>query len=113
LVYLFELYSLCLILQLKQTTATIGASVTVSQVGSNPSSTTTPVSLSPLGGTKDWQPTATVDEDGILNQLRSALLPSRDALLVSAGVALHTTAFSLFVYSSVPINMHYELLCCC
>ncbi|KAK3151298.1 hypothetical protein QOZ80_3AG0244130 [Eleusine coracana subsp. coracana] len=66
-------------IQVKQTTATVGASVTVSQVGSDPPSTTTPVSLCPLGGTKDWQPTVTVDEDGILNQLRSALLRSRDA----------------------------------
>ncbi|GJN31132.1 hypothetical protein PR202_gb19491 [Eleusine coracana subsp. coracana] len=66
-------------IQVKQTTATVGASVTVSQVGSDPPSTTTPVSLSPLGGTKDWQPTVTIDEDGILNQLRSALLRSRDA----------------------------------
>jgi hypothetical protein len=27
-------------------------------------------------------------------------------LLVSASVTLHTTAFSLFIYSYVPINMH-------
>ncbi|KAL6649731.1 hypothetical protein ACP70R_013955 [Stipagrostis hirtigluma subsp. patula] len=66
-------------IQVKQTTATVGASVTVSQVGSDLPSTTTPVSLSPLGGTKDWQPTVTVDEDAMLNQLRSALLHSRDA----------------------------------
>ncbi|WVZ56564.1 hypothetical protein U9M48_007071 [Paspalum notatum var. saurae] len=63
--------------QVNQTTATVGASVTVSQVGSDLPSTT-PATLSPLGGTKDWQPTVTVDEDGILNQLRSALLHSRD-----------------------------------
>ncbi|KAL6901882.1 hypothetical protein ACP4OV_004758 [Aristida adscensionis] len=66
-------------IQVKQTTASVGASVTVSQVGSDLPSTTAPVSLSPLGGTKDWQPTVTVDEDGILNQLRSTLLHSRDA----------------------------------
>ncbi|PAN50191.1 hypothetical protein PAHAL_9G504300 [Panicum hallii] len=65
--------------QVKQTTTTVGASVTVSQVGSDLPSTTTPGALSPLGGTKDWQPTVTVDEDGILNQLRSTLLHSRDA----------------------------------
>ncbi|EEE58847.1 hypothetical protein OsJ_10435 [Oryza sativa Japonica Group] len=65
-------------LGVKQTTATVGASVTVSQVGSDLPSTTAPVGLSPLGGTKDWQPTITVDEDGILNQLRTALLHSRD-----------------------------------
>nr|CAB3501152.1 unnamed protein product [Digitaria exilis] len=65
--------------QVKQTTAIVGASVTVSQVGSDLPSTTTPSNLSPLGGTKDWQPTVTVDEDGILNQLRSTLLHSRDA----------------------------------
>uniref|UniRef100_A0ACD5YM52 Uncharacterized protein n=1 Tax=Avena sativa TaxID=4498 RepID=A0ACD5YM52_AVESA len=66
-------------IQVKQTTASIGASVDVSQVGSDLPSTTAPISLSPLGGTKDWQPTVTVDEDGILNQLRSALLHSRNA----------------------------------
>uniref|UniRef100_A0A0E0GL14 Transmembrane protein 209 n=1 Tax=Oryza nivara TaxID=4536 RepID=A0A0E0GL14_ORYNI len=65
-------------IQVKQTTATVGASVTVSQVGSDLPSTTAPVGLSPFGGTKDWQPTITVDEDGILNQLRTALLHSRD-----------------------------------
>ncbi|CAL4922155.1 unnamed protein product [Urochloa decumbens] len=68
--------------QVKQTIATVGASitVTVSQVGSDLPSTT-PVTLSPLGGTKDWQPTVTVDEDGILNQLRSRFLSFRDALV--------------------------------
>ncbi|XP_048571390.1 transmembrane protein 209 [Triticum urartu] len=66
-------------IQVKQTTTSIGASVNVSQVGSDLPSTTPPVSLSPLGGTKDWQPTVTVDEDGILNQMRAALLQSRNA----------------------------------
>lgn len=75
----FFLFSYFSLFQVKQTTATVGASVTVSQVGSDLPSTTTPVTLSPLGGTKDWQPTVTVDEDGILNQLRSTLLRSRDA----------------------------------
>ncbi|XP_062215948.1 uncharacterized protein LOC133916336 [Phragmites australis] len=69
-------------IQVKQTTASVGASVTVSQVGSDLPSTTPPISLSPLGGTKDWQPTVTVDEDAILNQLCSALLHSRDAPVV-------------------------------
>jgi hypothetical protein len=73
---LFCCYAPC---QVKQTTASIGASVNVSQVGSDLPSTTAPASLSPLGGTKDWQPTVTVDEDGILNQLRGALLQSRNA----------------------------------
>ncbi|OEL37054.1 hypothetical protein BAE44_0001929 [Dichanthelium oligosanthes] len=50
-------------IQVKQTTSIIGALVTVSQVGSDLPSTATPVTLSPLGGTKDWQPTVTVDED--------------------------------------------------
>ncbi|VAH89779.1 unnamed protein product [Triticum turgidum subsp. durum] len=66
-------------IQVKQTTTSIGASVNVSQVGSDLPSTTPPVSLSPLGGTKDWQPTVTVDEDGILNQMRAAFLQSRNA----------------------------------
>ncbi|XP_047094546.1 uncharacterized protein LOC124706915 [Lolium rigidum] len=66
-------------IQVKQTTASIGTSVNVSQVGSDLPSTTSPASLSPLGGTKDWQPTVTVDEDDILNQLRGALLQSCNA----------------------------------
>jgi len=75
----FSIFLFFTLLQVKQTTTTIGASVTVSQVGSDLPSTTTPGALSPLGGSKDWQPTVTVDEDGILNQLRSTLLHSRDA----------------------------------
>jgi hypothetical protein len=75
----FSIFLFLTLLQVKQTTTTVGASVTVSQVGSDLPSTTTPGALSPLGGTKDCQPTVTVDEDGILNQLRSTLLHSRDA----------------------------------
>jgi hypothetical protein len=36
---------MCTLLQVKQTTATVGASVTVSQVGSRPPSTTAPVTI--------------------------------------------------------------------
>lgn len=77
----FFLFLFFFLWQVKQTTATIGTSVTVSQVGSDLPSTTAPLTLSPLGGTKDWQPTVTVDEDVILNRWRSTLLilRSRDA----------------------------------
>ena len=90
----------CAPFQVKQTTASIGASVNVSQVGSDLPSTTAPVSLSPLGGTKDWQPTVTVDEDGILNQLRGALLHSRNApvgeLLVYSELSCCNRVFKCF-----------------
>jgi len=38
----FNISFMCTLLQVKQTTATVGASVTISQVGSRPPSTTTP-----------------------------------------------------------------------
>jgi hypothetical protein len=81
LIFLFSIFLFFFLWQVKQTTATIGTSVTVSQVGSDLPSTTAPLTLSPLGGTKDWQPTVTVDEDVILNRWRSTLLilRSRDA----------------------------------
>lgn len=56
----------------------LGVSITVRQVGSDLSSGT-PVIMSPIDRTKEWQPTMTLDEDGILNQLRTTLLQSIDA----------------------------------
>ncbi|KAG8063881.1 hypothetical protein GUJ93_ZPchr0003g18631 [Zizania palustris] len=91
-------------IQVKQTTVSVGASVTVSQVGSDLPSTAAPVGLSPLGGTKDWQPTVTIDEDGILNQLRTALLHSRDAHVGESLVYFGILYFS-FECSHGTINL--------
>ncbi|WOL06886.1 transmembrane protein 209 [Canna indica] len=65
-------------LQVMQTAASVGISITVSQVGSDSPSTTMPANLSPISGSKEWLPTITMDEDGLLHQLRASLLQARD-----------------------------------
>ena len=62
-----------------QAAARVGFSITVSQVGSDTLTTTVPVSVSPIDGAQEWQPTFTLDEDGVLHQLRANLLQVRDA----------------------------------
>ncbi|KAM0948147.1 hypothetical protein DsansV1_C07g0075231 [Dioscorea sansibarensis] len=66
-------------IQLMQAAARVGFSITVSQVGSDTLTTTVPVNVSPIDGAKEWQPTFTLDEDGVLHQLRANLLQVRDA----------------------------------
>lgn len=61
-----------------QTAAAVGISITVTQVGSDPVSATLPVNVSPIDGSKEWQPAVTVDEDGLLYQLRAKLIQARD-----------------------------------
>lgn len=62
-----------------QAAAKLGISITISQVGSDLPSTGTPATASPIGRTKDWQPAFTLDEDGILHQLRATLVQAIDA----------------------------------
>ncbi|RRT58717.1 hypothetical protein B296_00028139 [Ensete ventricosum] len=64
--------------QVMQAAAKVGTSITVSQVGSESPSTSPPFMLSPVGGAREWLPTVTVDEDGLLHQLRAFLLQARD-----------------------------------
>lgn len=61
-----------------QAAAAVGISITVTQVGSDPVSTAAPVNVSPIDGAKEWQPAVTVDEDGLLHQLRATLVQTRD-----------------------------------
>ncbi|KAL5581210.1 hypothetical protein UlMin_013652 [Ulmus minor] len=62
-------------IQVMQSAAKLGISVTISQVGSDlPTSGTATVSSSDRS--KEWQPALTLDEDGLLHQLRAALLQS-------------------------------------
>ncbi|OAY74309.1 hypothetical protein ACMD2_01452, partial [Ananas comosus] len=68
-------------IQVKQAAANVGVSITVNQVGSDSPSSTAPVILSPVSGVKDWQATVSLDEDGLLNQLRASLLQVRDGLM--------------------------------
>lgn len=52
--------------------------ITVSQVGSD-MPTTRNATVSSMDGTKEWQPTLTLDEDGLLHQLRARLVQAIDA----------------------------------
>ncbi|CAI0542365.1 unnamed protein product [Linum tenue] len=64
--------------QVMQTAAKLGFSVTVSQVGNDSVSVETPATLSSIDR-KEWQPAFTLDEDGLLHQLRASLLHAIDA----------------------------------
>lgn len=65
-------------IQVMQAAAKLGISITISQVGSDlPASGT--ATLSPIDRSKEWQPTVTLDEDGLLHQLRATLIQALDA----------------------------------
>ncbi|XP_077239194.1 cytochrome B561, amino-terminal protein isoform X2 [Tasmannia lanceolata] len=66
-------------IQVIQAADKVGISVTVSQVGSHSLNTGVPSSACLIDGTKDWQPAFTLDEDGLLHQLRAALVQARDS----------------------------------
>lgn len=51
-----------------QTAAKLGISISINQIGNDSASIGTPTSVSP---NKEWQPLFTLDEDGILHQLRA------------------------------------------
>ncbi|CAD5164951.1 unnamed protein product [Musa acuminata subsp. malaccensis] len=74
-------------IQVMQAAAKVGTSITVSQVGSDSPSTSPPFMLSPVGGAKEWLPTVTVDEDGLLHQLRASLLQARDGSMSQTSFA--------------------------
>ncbi|XP_024026345.1 transmembrane protein 209 [Morus notabilis] len=75
-------------IQVMQAAAKLGISITISQVGSDlPASGT--ATLLPIDRSKEWQPTVTLDEDGLLHQLRATLIQALDAstpMLPQAGV---------------------------
>lgn len=59
--------------------AKLGISITISQVGSDLPTIGTPTTVSPIDRTTEWQPTFTLDEDGLLHQLRATLVQALDA----------------------------------
>ncbi|KAJ6670458.1 hypothetical protein OIU85_014346 [Salix viminalis] len=64
-------------IQVMQAAAKLGISITISQVGSDtPSENPATVSSTDR---KEWQPTFSLDEDGLLSQLRATLLQGLDA----------------------------------
>lgn len=58
--------------------AKLGISVTIKQVGSD-STVGTSATVSSLERTNEWQPAYTLDEDGLLQQLRNTLVQTLDA----------------------------------
>lgn len=66
-------------IQVMQAAAKLNISVTISQVGSDVPSSGTTTAASPMNRTNDWQPAASVDEEGLLHQLRAALVQALDA----------------------------------
>lgn len=60
-----------------QTAAKLGISITISQVGSDTPTSETPT-VSGIDR-KEWQPAFTVDEDGLLSQVRATILQALDA----------------------------------
>lgn len=56
-----------------QAAAKLGVSITISQIGSDLPTTGT-ASVSSTDRTKEWQQTLTLDEDGVMHQVRATLL---------------------------------------
>nr|DAD21878.1 TPA_asm: hypothetical protein HUJ06_023341 [Nelumbo nucifera] len=61
-----------------QAASKLGISITVNKVGSDSPNTGAPTTVSPIDGSKEWKPTFTLNEDGLLHQLRAALVQSLD-----------------------------------
>ncbi|CAN8295061.1 unnamed protein product [Cochlearia groenlandica] len=66
-------------IQVMQTASKLGVTITVSQVGSDLPKNGTATSAIPVDRTKAWQPSYSLDEDGLLHQLRATLIQSIDA----------------------------------
>lgn len=66
-------------IKVMQTAAKLNISVTISQVGTDLPSSGTTTAASPMKRTNDWQPVVSVDEEGLLHQLRAALVQALDA----------------------------------
>ncbi|KAK2968972.1 hypothetical protein RJ640_012426 [Escallonia rubra] len=66
-------------LKVMQAAAKLSISITINQVGSDSSSTGTTAAVSAIERTNDWQSTSTIDEEGLLHQLRTTLVQSLEA----------------------------------
>ncbi|XP_022964658.1 transmembrane protein 209 [Cucurbita moschata] len=70
--------------QVKEVAAKLGVSITISPVGDSAESTPT---VSSVDRTNEWQPTLTLDENGLLHQLRATLVQSIDASTIKMPLA--------------------------
>ncbi|KAL2328645.1 hypothetical protein Fmac_022072 [Flemingia macrophylla] len=66
-------------IQVMQTAAKLGISITISQLGNDMLSTGTPATLPTIDKNQDWQPAMTLNEDGLLHQLHSTLVQAIDS----------------------------------
>ncbi|KAG8371352.1 hypothetical protein BUALT_Bualt13G0078800 [Buddleja alternifolia] len=72
-------------LKVIEAAAKLNIPITISQVGSDTSSTPTTANVSPIEGTNEWKPAFAVDEDGVLHQLRATLVQVLDACMPKTG----------------------------
>ncbi|KAJ8751478.1 hypothetical protein K2173_016695 [Erythroxylum novogranatense] len=73
-------------IQVMQAAAKLGVSVTISQVGSDSSNSGTMASVASMDR-KEWQPAFTLDEDGLLHQIRATLVHTIEAYTPKVPVA--------------------------
>ncbi|XWS52697.1 hypothetical protein CRYUN_Cryun11dG0093000 [Craigia yunnanensis] len=66
-------------IQVMQAAAKLNISVTISQVGSDLPTNGSPATLSPPNSMKEWQPAFTLEEEGIIHQLRATLVQALEA----------------------------------
>lgn len=88
-----------------QAAAKVGISINISQVGSVSLKTGASASRSPVDGAKEWNPSFMLDEDGLLYQLRAALVQTRDgcALMLFLLIYLFFELRTVFLkYLSCP-----------
>ncbi|TYJ02815.1 hypothetical protein E1A91_A13G254500v1 [Gossypium mustelinum] len=65
--------------QVMKAAAKLNISVTINQVGNDPSTNGNPAVLSPPDRSKEWQPSFTLEEEGLLHQLRATLVQTLEA----------------------------------
>ncbi|XVE59790.1 hypothetical protein DITRI_Ditri05aG0075400 [Diplodiscus trichospermus] len=65
--------------QVMQAAAKLNISVTISQVGSDLPTNRNPATLSPPDRMQEWQPAFTLEEEGLLHQLRATLVQALEA----------------------------------
>ncbi|KAJ4977854.1 hypothetical protein NE237_008634 [Protea cynaroides] len=65
--------------QVMQSAVRLGITITINQVGSGSPSTAVSTTVSPIDGSKEWQPAFKLDEDGMLHHLRATLVEAIDA----------------------------------
>ncbi|XP_021889794.1 transmembrane protein 209 [Carica papaya] len=74
-------------IQVMQAAAKLGVSITISQVGSSLPISGAPTTASPIDGSKEWQPAYSLDEDGLLHQLRATLVQAIDVSVPKLSLA--------------------------